>query len=673
VLTGVVPVGMRMDEIPGLGDHPHLYLRRHCTNTSVRVRLSRRKIQPQKMSTAAARPRRRAALAAVRNISASILRDAADASEQGSPDRAAGTARREPARRARKLADGDVESSVLESEADEDDAIAPRAPKRRRTATPRGKNDASTLHRILFGSATSAPPAQPTCEDFSRRHTVSYHRPLLLDGYRGARARESLFKWFDSVSADRGMPWRKPWIDPDASDPTALRAALERRAYEVWISEIMLQQTRVAVVIDYWNKWMARWPTIQELASASTEDVLQAWRGLGYYSRATRIHDAAKLIVGDAEMQGLLPSDPVVLEAKVPGVGRYTAGAISSIVYGEPAAMVDGNVLRVLSRQLGILADVKTGKAVIDVLWGAADALVKAVAKGPGGKTTSSDRPGRWGQALMELGSTICTPTPNCAACPIHTTCRAFLEGISMREERSDQVVPIEDLCTLCEPLESFGEEGNGDSETRGSGRKRGPKGKSDAKLGEDSEYFQHSKLLRSQASRHASCFPLKRAKKPVREQETIVCAIRRSDGKFLIRRRPDKGLLAGLWELPSRDLPLTADKSTAEARTLRAVAHVSQSLVAAGVAKKQPGTARAKHVRDLGLVPWEFSHLKLRMHVHGFTVETETYVEAVNGDVSADGQWKWLHGEEVDKEAIGTGMRKCWELVKAGILASGA
>ncbi|PHH91575.1 hypothetical protein CDD83_11111 [Cordyceps sp. RAO-2017] len=340
-------------------------------------------------------------------------------------------------------------------------------PKRRKVAAPRGKKDAG-LHLRLFSGTPDLAGIQP-CLPPARLHSWDYHRPLLLSGRSGSEGRRRLLSWFDSASTTRGMPWRSPWIDPGRLDAADLRPLLERRAYEVWISEIMLQQTRVAVVVDYWKRWMARWPTIHDLAGADADDVLAAWRGLGYYSRATRIYQAAKLVVQDPDMRGLLPSAADELAARVPGVGRYTAGAISSIVFGRAEPMVDGNVLRVLSRQLGIHGNIKSDKSVIDIIWAAADALVKTVSQHDEGPEADhnvlerdseavplSDRPGRWGQALMELGSTVCTPKPDCPSCPITSTCRVYAEGSAMASNKTNDaatVADMEDLCGLCSPL----------------------------------------------------------------------------------------------------------------------------------------------------------------------------------------------------------------------------
>ncbi|KAL0934340.1 g-specific adenine glycosylase [Colletotrichum truncatum] len=568
-----------------------------------------------------------------------------------------------------------------DAEQDEGHEIAEPQPKRRRVEKSKKpkKSDAAKLHMDLLSSSREV--IKDPCMPPSRTHATSYHRPLLLDGQSGRNGRDALLSWFDSISTTRGMPWRKAWIDPaSVPDPGDLRRALEKRAYEVWISEIMLQQTRVAVVIDYWNRWMARWPTIQDLASAEPEDVLSAWRGLGYYSRATRIHEAAKLIVGDEKWKGLMPADTSEMEAKVPGVGRYTAGAISAIVFGRAAPMVDGNVLRVLSRQLGIFGNVKTDKAIIDLLWAAADALVKAVASdavaGDGKENTetpASDRPGRWGQALMELGSTVCTPKPNCAECPITKTCRAYAEGIALaaKPKKATKVEDIEDLCSICEPFEEDIDEGSASGEDSDAAPKKpakvvkgakpgtGPKqatlaafkftSKAAEKETPPNKQSLDAKTLEIIAN-HAKKFPLKVVKKAVREEEALVCAIRRADGLFLIHRRPDKGLLAGLWELPSHTLP-AATSNSAASRKRDAQAYVSD-LVSGG--KK----LKLRHMGEIGSVPWLFSHLKLTMHVHLFEAEG-------SGDLaSKHDRHKWATVEEIEDESMGTGMRKCWALV---------
>ncbi|KAI3395757.1 hypothetical protein diail_888 [Diaporthe ilicicola] len=442
-------------------------------------------------------------------------------------------------------------------------------PRTGKRSTNLGLKRASSLHERLFAvpsdtqaygcqSLSSRPPT-------NRLHSTLYHRPLLLLGETGQRGRSSLLEWFDSVSEERLMPWRKPFNPEHYGDTAESREALSVRAYEVWISEIMLQQTRVAVVKDYWTRWMRKWPTMEHLAAAHEDEVMGAWRGLGYYSRARRILDAAKQVVENPARRGLLPQTAKELEDEVPGVGRYTAGAISAIAFGNADCMVDGNVLRVLSRQLGIFANVKSDKAVIDLLWAAAHALVGVIASEHSevdeetGKALPSDGPGRWGQALMELGSTVCAPQPNCVACPISFTCRAFEEGRAMaatkgfaQDEPHDGggLVDMEDVCKVCSDwdTETCEDIAGAAAVAEGTGNPRRP-AKRSRSPGPPGRRGQHDSRhgLSPQAveviTSHARKFPVKVSKKAVREEESVVCAVRRtSDGCYLIQKRPEKG-----------------------------------------------------------------------------------------------------------------------------------
>jgi A/G-specific adenine glycosylase len=181
------------------------------------------------------------------------------------------------------------------------------------------------------------------------------------------------------------LPWRK-----------------NRDPYRVWISEIMLQQTRVAAVIEHYHEFLRRFPTVEKLANARESSVLAAWSGLGYYRRARMLHAAAKMIV--RQRGGMFP-DRAQQWLDLPGIGRYTAAAIASIAFDEPVAVVDGNVERVLQRVLG-----KTLAG--EQFWNAAQHLLDA------------GQPGDFNQAMMELGATVCTPrTPACLACPIVDLC----------------------------------------------------------------------------------------------------------------------------------------------------------------------------------------------------------------------------------------------------------
>jgi len=207
----------------------------------------------------------------------------------------------------------------------------------------------------------------------------------------------------------RDLPWRR------TRDP-----------YAIWISEIMLQQTRVATVIPYWERWMARFPSVAALAGAAQDDVLAAWAGLGYYSRARNLHRGAQWVV---EHGGTVPRGAAELRA-IPGIGAYTAGAIASIAYGERAALVDGNVARVLARVLGIVDDVKSSAGQRRI-WAAATELVAAL--------PDELHPGELNQGLMELGATVCTPTgPACLVCPLSGQCVARRDG----RERELPVLP---------------------------------------------------------------------------------------------------------------------------------------------------------------------------------------------------------------------------------------
>jgi A/G-specific adenine glycosylase len=204
------------------------------------------------------------------------------------------------------------------------------------------------------------------------------------------RVRASLVDWYRG--ARRDLPWRR------TRDP-----------YRVWVAEAMLQQTRVETVIPYYERFVERFPTAQALADADEQDVLHAWAGLGYYSRARNLRRAAQAIV--REHGGELPREPGALE-RLPGIGRYTAGAIRSIAFREPAPIVDGNVMRVLSRLHGWQAPESAA------LWRAAEAL----AAGP--------RPDLANQALMELGALVCTPrAPRCLLCPVSSACAARVAG----------------------------------------------------------------------------------------------------------------------------------------------------------------------------------------------------------------------------------------------------
>jgi A/G-specific adenine glycosylase len=209
----------------------------------------------------------------------------------------------------------------------------------------------------------------------------------------------ALLPWYDAHRRD--LPWRR------TNDP-----------YAVWVSEMMLQQTQVATVRGYYERWMQRFPTVSALARADEDDVLHAWQGLGYYSRARNLHKGARAVVADHG--GDVPRTVEALRS-LPGVGPYSAGAIASIAHGERAAIVDGNVVRVLCRVFGLRGDPSRAPLKAE-LWRLAEAAVP------------EDRPGDFNQAMMELGATVCAPrSPRCGECPLRRLCVAHAAGIVER------------------------------------------------------------------------------------------------------------------------------------------------------------------------------------------------------------------------------------------------
>jgi A/G-specific adenine glycosylase len=276
--------------------------------------------------------------------------------------------------------------------------------------------------------------------------------------------RGPLLAWYDRERRD--LPWRR------TRDP-----------YAIWLSEVMLQQTQVATVIPYWQRFLTRFPTVEALAAAPLDDVLAAWKGLGYYSRARNLHRAAQEIV--SRFGGRLPSTAEEL-LTLPGFGRYTAGAVASIAFGEQAPLVDGNVARVLSRLFEVegLPGDRTREAQ---LWTLAAELVQG------------ERPGDFNQALMEHGATVCRPeSPLCLLCPVRGACGAFRHG------RVDELPPAKVRAT--------------------------PK------------------------------------------RLTLALAVWPHEDTLLFARRAEKGLFAGLWELPAAEVEPEASDDDAAASLSKAL-----------------------------------------------------------------------------------------------------
>jgi A/G-specific adenine glycosylase len=221
-----------------------------------------------------------------------------------------------------------------------------------------------------------------------------------LSPVQARRFRASLLVWFDAHKRD--LPWRR------TRDP-----------YAIWVSEIMLQQTRVAAVLDHYERWMQRFPTVQALAAASEDEVLAAWSGLGYYRRARFLHRGAQAVVG--EHHGRMAATATALRA-LPGIGPYTSAAIASIAFDEAVAVVDGNVERVLLRQAGA-SEAGAEKRAHD--GAEARTLRAGDFQTIAALLLDRQRPGDFNQAMMELGATICLPRrPLCLQCPVQSSCR---------------------------------------------------------------------------------------------------------------------------------------------------------------------------------------------------------------------------------------------------------
>jgi len=265
--------------------------------------------------------------------------------------------------------------------------------------------------------STGAFPTATTVPKFKQQTATPRRRDqeVASPALARARLRSKLAAWFRKAARD--LPWR-----------------LTRDPYAILVSEIMLQQTQVATVIPFYERWLTRFPDFASLAAAEESDVLSVWQGLGYYSRARNLHRAAKTVV---EIHGgEMPRGPELIRT-LPGIGRYTAGAVASFAFDLPEPLVDANVARVLARLLN-LHDPIDSTAGQSALWSTAIALVPE----KGARTFNG--------ALMELGALLCTPrTPQCLLCPIRSHCAAFANGT---EESLPRKKPRRKQVALSEP-----------------------------------------------------------------------------------------------------------------------------------------------------------------------------------------------------------------------------
>ncbi len=228
-----------------------------------------------------------------------------------------------------------------------------------------------------------------------------------------------LLDWFDQLQIQ--LPWR------GSRDP-----------YRIWLSEIMLQQTRMAAVETYYARFLERFPTIEDLAAAPLDEVLKTWEGLGYYSRARNLHRLAQIVVN--EQHGQFPATAEALQ-QLPGIGRYTAAAIASIAFHQRVAVLDGNVMRVLARVFDLTEDI-TESSTQKQLWHIAESLLP------------TERAGDYNQALMDLGRLVCVPRrPTCEACPLQSQCLAFVHHTTAQRPVKTPKAPVKEVCAVAAVL----------------------------------------------------------------------------------------------------------------------------------------------------------------------------------------------------------------------------
>ncbi|KAI7755768.1 hypothetical protein M8C21_012496 [Ambrosia artemisiifolia] len=388
--------------------------------------------------------------------------------------------------------------------------------------------------------------------------------------------RTSLLKWYDINKRD--LPWRRISEGEANTDDE-----IDRKAYAVWVSEIMLQQTRVQTVIDYFNKWMEKWPTVHHLAQASIEEVNEMWAGLGYYRRARFLLEGAKMVV---EEGGKFPRSVNDLR-RVKGIGEYTAGAIASIAFKEAVPVVDGNVIRVIARLKTISANPKD-KTTIKNTWRLAGQLV------------DSHRPGDFNQAVMELGATLCTPsTPDCSSCPVSRQCGALLKT------KNDPSALVTDYPTKV------------------------------AKVKQRHDYS---------------------AVTVVEIIENEQGKVNTSDlgSKFLIVKRPEEGLLAGLWEFPSVSLNEKDDLVTRR----RAVDGFLKNSFGLNINRSSSIVSRD----EIGEYVHIFTHIRLKMYIELLVLRSQDLHRKKNKGLMS---FKYVDSETLATMGLSTGVRKAYNMVQ--------
>ncbi|KAG7377106.1 hypothetical protein PHYPSEUDO_012156 [Phytophthora pseudosyringae] len=411
--------------------------------------------------------------------------------------------------------------------------------------------------------------------------------------------------------------------------------------YETWVSEIMLQQTRVDTVVGYFLRWIDKFPTVAALAEAKEEDVNALWAGLGYYRRARMLHAGAKYVVEN--YGGELPST-VDLLLKIPGIGPYTAahicasmtkGAIASIAFGIREPLVDGNVIRVMARMRAVGADPKN-KQLIKFSWKAAKELVG-----------ECERPGALNQALMELGATMCTvQNPQCSDCPVKSVCLAFEEANTGKAtaESASAKSPASNSCSTCDYTRAVEWDETQTEVTKYPLKAKKAESKNEAiavaVVSSPCDSPSEEAEARTRGKRKAS-----------KSIETDVCP---SDWKFLMSKRPEGGLLAGQWQFLHSKMsdgdkipPYSKRKAFMDARLT-------------DMFGKSALTVSPPERRDLGELTHIFSHVKHHMgveHLH-LTSPPELLPAAASDEL------RWMTATEMRQLGITTGVKKILQLV---------
>nr|XP_039262713.1 adenine DNA glycosylase-like [Styela clava] len=472
------------------------------------------------------------------------------------------------------------------------------------------------------------------------------NNPHTFDEENISLIQNELLDWYRQNKRD--LPWRR----------AALTDNKQQHAYAVWVSEIMLQQTRVATVIDYYKKWMLKWPTVHDLAKANMEEVNQVWAGLGYYSRARRLHEGACKVVKD--FNGQIPENATDLMKLIPGVGRYTAAAIASIAFNESVGVLDGNVIRVISRLLTIGGDVSS-KNVTHHLWDQVDKIIP------------SDQPGDFNQAMMELGALVCMPkNPVCSRCPLRSVCKGYKE---VENYKKTNTISASNLLL-----------GKNNNKNKRKASADGDNSKIPKRVKVEIE-----ELKSINVDDIESCtisflkfpddkpwlpalgvmnYPRKADKKPPRQDIALLSVVELkhvdNESKMLVTQRPDTGLLAKLWEFPT--LTLNAEQVAHKSfkkhfsekgthPTKHTTNYISENTD--GMLEKYLSGLVIKSRSHVGELTHVFSHIHLRYIMEHIIVSPDE--NKTHSDISKQGaeNWKWVLKSDLASWAMSSAMHK--------------